>query len=249
MEVENTSIELEELEKKYNEIYPLGVAKIQSAKDYKSAGYGLRGELPLLPDNVFWLLVEQFRIELISKPYEKYGYFSKIAVHNFSLSLGEIDYEKIQLNATLENPHIRDAIVVLMFSKTWEAKGRAAAKHLESDGECYSYRGDDAWGDYIDSVPLLGEQLYNDILKNKFPAEKEKELRELAKTILSVKLSELYTDKRTGEINHQGLMTVTDHMVRTIFDGENYFVHKISEVGFNRLAEKCWRIYQKSTSE
>lgn len=250
-ESENESVELEELDEeklkmKYDEIYPLGVAVRQSSEDYRMAGYGLMADLPLLPDDIFWSLVEKFRIELIRKLHGNYGYIVKHAIQNMCCKLSWEKHSNVLPIKICENKDIGFATMILMFSKTWEQKGRDIAVKIDGEEDC---RGDDSWSDYLDSIPLIGKQLYADIMEGKYPANKENELRAATRSIMTVKLAGEFSVERTGEINYQRLTTVVNHVVRSIFEGENYFASEISKRGFESLSHACWLKHKDDASE
>ena len=236
---ENESSELDKLEEIYDEIYPMACVKVQSNEAYRYASYGLMRALPLLRDDIFWSIVETFRTELTRKRQGKYGYIVEHAIQNTCCKLNWKEHSNVLPIEMCEDQGIGFATMILMFSKTWRQKGLKVASKIDGEEKTH-HRGDDSWGDYLDSIPLLGEQLYNDIMKGEYPARRENELRADAKSIMTVKFAELYTDKRTAKINHQQLTDVVDHVIRSIFEGENYFASEIEEKGLKRLAHACW---------
>lgn len=187
----------ENYQKCFDELTKLSLEKRELDLKHQKAGWALRREVEPMPLPEFWECVEALRKSLMSRQSGRYGWHLKSAVGNIA---------SFKTSTTM----------LYRFLGRWKELANSTSTAF---GEMeMEYRGDDSFGDLLDSSPLLGETIYNQVLTGAYKTEKE--LKEAFNTycIMMQDSKDLDRVQRNAE-----------HMVRSVLDGENYFISTIDE--------------------
>lgn len=188
----------ENYQKCFDELTKLSLEKKELDQKHQRAGWALRREVEALPLPEFWELVEKFRESLMHSQSGRWGWKLEGPIWRIS---GEGNMKPITL---------------YRFLKRWEKCGNAIRTAF--DKMELEHRGDDAWGDLIDSSPLLGETIYNQVLNGAYKTEKE------LKAALHTYCIMVQNGKDLDKVRKNA-----EHMVRSVLGGENYFISTIDE--------------------
>lgn len=186
----------ENYQKCFDELTKLSLEKKKLDEKHQKAGWALRHEVEPMPLPEFWECVETLRKSLMSRQRGRWGWNLESAFWNIRVS--------------------KPQMTLYRFAKRWKLIADSLRDPL---GDMkLEYRGDDSWGDLIDASPLLGETIYNQLLKGTYKTEKE--LMSSFNTYCIMKQDGKYLDV---------VQKNADHMVRSVLNGENYFVTKLHE--------------------
>jgi len=171
----------------------------------------LEASLELLTDDEFWSILPRYRKEVLSSIVG--GRDTEASAHNLSCRMELRGEEK--------------ASIYMRFAKTYEAKSAALYKPLF---ETVEGRGDDGYGDLLDSLPLIGREAYEKALNGYFGNEEA--LKDAARegfkeaVTASLRCSWSKTEPTKEEITKR-----VERLVSHIFSGENYNRMALSEKG------------------
>jgi hypothetical protein len=212
----------EQIKQFYEECSAAGKASKDAVRRFERTINNLRGELPIMPDDMFWSIVEVIRTHMDSRTKTSDGFKMETVLdrafweirHGSKATFNTLPYGDIVPVELEEDKERRAALVPLIFSKKWNLMSSLISTKVEtSEGEYY--RGDDAWGDFQDSIPLLGESLSNAIMSGNY--SNEKELREDFETMCIAE-----SCAKNGYNNLKQTRIDAKHMVQVVFTGENY---------------------------
>lgn len=212
----------EQIEQFYEECSAAGKASKDAIRRFEKAINNLWGELPIMPDDMFWSIVEVIKTHMNARTKTSFGFNMETVLdrafweirHGSKATFNAVPYGDIVPVELEKDKDRRAGLVPLIFAKKWNLMSSKISKKVEtSEGEFY--RGDDAWGDFQDSIPLLGESLSDAILSGKY--SNEKELREDFETMC---ISEICA--KNGYNNLKQTRIDAKHMVEVVFTGENY---------------------------
>lgn len=226
----------EQIKQFYEECSAAGKASKNATSRFEKAIYNLWGELPIMPDDMFWSIVEVIRTHLNSRTKNSFGFNMEKVLdrafweirHGDKATFNAVPYGDIVPVELEKDKDRRASLVPLIFAKKWNLMSSKISTKVEtSEGEFY--RGDDAWGDFQDSIPLLGESLSTAILSGKY--SNEKELREDFETMCIADIC-----ARNGYNNLKQTRIDAKHMVQVVFTGENYIQSTMKEVATKIVA-------------
>lgn len=205
----------------YDECSAAGKASKDAVRRFHKAINNLWEELPIMPDDMFWSIVEVIRTHMNSRTKTSFGFNMETVLdrafwevrHGSNATFNGVPYGDIVPVELEQDKDRRAGLVPLIFAKKWELMGSKISQKFEPTDEFY--RGDDAWGDFIDSVPLLGQRLSEAILAGKYSSETE--LREDFETICIAE-----SCAKNGYNNLKQTRIDAKNMVQVVFTGENY---------------------------
>ena len=220
----------------YEECSVAGKASRDADRHFERTINNLWGELPIMPDDMFWSIVEVIRTHMDSRTKASFGFNMERVLdkafweirHGSKATFNAVPYGDIVPVELEEDKNRRAGLVPLIFAKKWNLMSSTISKKVEtSEGEYY--RGDDAWGDFQDSIPLLGESLSDAIMSKKY--SNEKELREDFETMCIAE-----NCAKNGYNNLKQTRIDAKHMVEVVFTGENYIQSTMKEVAIKIFA-------------
>jgi hypothetical protein len=167
---------------------------------YEGATVHLEHSLDVLPPDEFWPLVHAYRMEVFQA--KRNGRDSKHAADCFRCHMhGD------------ENV----GLLLLRMSKTWSETRRPLYKALD---KITSGRGDDSYGDLLDSMPYAGRDVYEKILSGHFANEGE--IREAVREALREPVRESMVSRWQPNVTDEKIEAGIDSAIKLIFSGENY---------------------------
>jgi hypothetical protein len=101
----------------------------------------------------------------------------------------------------------------------------------KADPEKSSHRGDDAWGDFVDALPLLGWDLYLYVEQLEDKTLDETKFRKQVGTYLLAKLSPIEESLDKTMARAKGI----EILVKDVFGGENYILSQIDDYNQERF--------------
>lgn len=208
----------EDLIKEYEALSEIAGERKKLESKFRIGTYALVKHIPLMEVKQFYRCVEVLRKNLHSKKKADYGYNTKSALHNARLEIFNSQEDKDWLCVPELNWEQNKKIFLYSFQQRWAEESRQLAKvvdYMDTSG-C---RGDDAFGDYVDSLPLLGYYITRKILKNEYKSEDEIE------SDFDVFCAIKHTSDSVERVGAD-----VQHMNKTIFEGENYFCSRIEEL-------------------
>ena len=186
----------ENYQKCFDELTKLSLEKRELDLKHQKAGWALRREVEPMPVSEFWKKVELLRKDLMTKQSGQWGWHIKSAVANIAFQ--------------------KPPMTLYRFLGRWKELANSASTAF--DEMKMEHRGDDSFGDLLDSSPLLGETIYNQVLTGAYKTEKE--LKEAFNTYCIMMQDGKDLDK---------VQKNAEHMVRSVLNGENYFISTIDE--------------------
>ena len=178
---------------------------------FEKAMMALERAIEPLSDDEFWPMVDAFRAEILG------GFCSDRTTeqnaHNLHCHMAERGEAK--------------ALKYMRFAKAWEAKKSVAYSPLF---DTIKDRGDDGYGDFLDSFPLVGREVFEKALTGYFGNEDAMKdaAREALRGAVTAKATSEY---RTDEENAANVVKVGEELVSHIFHGENYNGMTLQEKG------------------
>lgn len=214
----------ENLIKEYEALSEIARKRQKLESEFRTGTYALVKHIPLMKRETFYACVEILRRNLHGKKLGNYGYNTKSALHNARLEI----FSGKETNPRFSDVplYVTDAylseeqnkkIFLLAFQLRWAKESKDLAKAVLAR-ELGGNRGDDGFGDYIDSLPLLGFSITTKLLGNQY--ETENEIESDFRTWCTMK----HTSKNINLVRDDSL-----HMLKTVFAGENYFLSAIEE--------------------
>lgn len=213
----------EDLIKEYEALSEIARKRKTIESEFRIRMYALVKHMPLMRKETFYACVEILRRNLHSKKLAHYGYNTKSALHNARL---EIFSEK-EKNPLTDGPlYVTNAylngeqnkkIFLIAFQLMWAKESTDLARAVDKMGSAGS-RGDDAFGDYADALPLLGLSITTKIRSHQYKTEAE--IESDFRTWCTMK----HPSKNINLVRDDAL-----HMLNTVFAGENYFRSAIEE--------------------
>lgn len=191
-------------------------AFVIAKKGFQATMRALEREIAPLGDDEFWPLVEKYREQVLTG--FRLHQESKAMAHNLLEEEEEGEARTLKLMA---------------FAKAWGAKKGAAYRPLF---DAIQDRGDDGYGDFLDSFPLVGREVYEKALTGCFANEAALEdaareaLREL---VTAASHSEWRDDEENAEAAEKALTGLLSH----VFNGENYHEMALKEKARDSF---CW---------
>lgn len=212
----------EQIKQFYEECSAAGKASKDAVRRFERTINNLWGELPWMPDDMFWSIVEVIRSHMDSRTKASDGFKMETVLdrafweirHGSKATFNALPYGDIVPVELEEDKERRAGLVPLIFTKKWNLMSSLISAEVETSEKEY-YRGDDAWGDFQDSIPLLGESLSNAIMSGNY--SNEKELREDFETMCIAE-----SCAKNGYNNLKQTRIDAKHMVQVVFTGENY---------------------------
>jgi len=189
----------ENYQKCFDELTKISLEKRKLDYEHQRAGWALRHEVEPMPAKEFWEALELLRTKLW-RYQTRWGW-------NLENALG----------SPMTNRLLAEKRTVLYrFMKKWKLVADSLREPLEAMD--LEYRGDDSWGDLLDSSPLFGETICDQILKGAYKTEEE----------LKAAFHTYCIMKQDGK-NLDMVRKNADHMVRSVLNGENYFLTKMDD--------------------
>jgi hypothetical protein len=176
---------------------------------------------PLMADQIFWPLVDKFRVQMMKN--------RNMTIDNWLRQC--IDAEKAYRDMVIKE---REPILHwVSFHNTWREKSREWSKMItaKADPEKSSHRGDDAWGDFVDALPLLGWDLYLYVEQLEDKTLDETKFRKQVGTYLLAKLSPIEESLDKTMARAKGI----EILVKDVFGGENYILSRIDDYNQQRF--------------
>jgi hypothetical protein len=213
----------ENLIKEYEALSEIARKQKKLESELRTGTYALVKHIPLMKRKPFYACVEILRRNLHSKKLAHYGYNTKSALHNARLDIfseketNPLTDEPLYVTNTYLNGEKNKKIFLLSFQLTWAKESTDLARavdKIESDKS----RGDDAFGDFADSLPLLGDSITTKLRNNQYKTEAE--IESDFRTWCTMK----HASKNINLVRDDAL-----HMLKTVFAGENYFRSAIEE--------------------
>lgn len=169
----------------------------------------------------FWPLVDKFRAQMIDTRNMTQDYWLNRC----------IDAKKAYRELVVAE---REPILHwVSFHNTWRMMSREWSKLItaKADPEKSSHRGDDAWGDFVDALPLLGWDLYLYVEQLEDKTLDETKFRKQVGTYLLAKLSPVEESLDKTMVRAKGI----EILVKDIFGGENYILSSIDDYNKTRF--------------
>ena len=207
----------EDLIKEYEALSEIAGERKKLESKFRIGTYALVKRIPLMEVKQFYRCVEILRKNLHRKKKAGYGYNTKSALHNARLDIFNSQEDKDWLCVSELNWEQNKKIFLYSFQQRWVEESRQLAKAVDSMSS--KYRGEDAFGDYVDSLPLVGYYITRKILKNEYKSEDE----------IENDFNVYCAIKHTSD-NVERVRADIKHMNKTIFEGENYFRSRIEEL-------------------
>jgi hypothetical protein len=207
----------EDLIKEYEALSEIAGERKKLESKFRIGTYALVKHIPLMEVKQFYRCIEVLRKNLHSKKEAGYGYNMKSALHNARLDIFCSQEDKDWLCVPELNGEQNKKIFLYSFQQRWAEESRQLAKAVDSMSS--KYRGEDAFGDYVDSLPLVGYYITRKILKGEYKNEDEIEND-----------FNVYCAMKHTSDNVERVRADTQHMNKTIFEGENYFRSRIEEL-------------------
>ena len=208
----------EDLIKEYEALSEIAGERKKLESKFRTGTYALVKHIPLMEVKQFYRCVEILRKNLHSKKEAGYGYNTKSALHNARLEIFNSQEDKDWLCVPELNWEQNKKIFLYSFQQRWAEESRQLAKVVEYM-DTSGCRGDDAFGDYVESLPLVGYYITRKILKNEYKNEDQ----------IENDFDVYCAIKHTGD-NVERVRADIKHMNKTIFEGENYFRSRIEEL-------------------
>ena len=190
-------------------------------KEYDRAWRILQGAVTVMSDQVFWPLVDKLRAQMMKK--------GNMTPDNWLSQC--VDAEKAYRELVVAE---RETVLHwVSFHNTWRGKSREWSKLItaKADPEKSSHRGDDAWGDFLDALPLLGWDLYLYVEQLEDKTLDETKFRKRVGTYLLAKLSPVEESLDKTMAQAKGI----EILVKDIFEGENYILSSIDDYNQKRF--------------
>jgi len=181
-------------------------------------------ELPVLDGDRFWEILEKYFRPLVVERITRQD-AAKDAISEFfrvQSAAGKVQVWDSRGGYRYEEcPYTFDE--ALRFAKTWEHYKRALYKPLFNVVED---KGDDGYGDLLDSLPLAGQVVHNACHDRDYGDNEE--FREAVKNTLEQVVD---TQMKGNEfVDDERIAKVKKRLVSFVIDGENYFEMRLTDI-------------------
>jgi hypothetical protein len=206
-------------------IHELAIAKHTADVTYHEGFRAYMDDLDCLNDDRFWDILNKFRSLLNRK-----GLSTTLAVDELFRLATETD--AVATDAELSIGQSDSTLETIRFAKTYRVKAAALYKPLF---DVIEGRGDDSYGDLLDNLPLMGQDMYKQLIGNgeKSNYGNNSVFESAVKDVILIEEENRHSRKLLS------LNALEDRMRKHILQGENYNGLRLAEQAERRFIFYC----------
>ena len=222
-------------------IHELAIAKHTADVTYHEGFRAYMDDLDCLNDDRFWAILNKFRSLLNRKSLS-----TTLAVDELFRLATETDLvaqaEEYQERGIDVGDNNYSTLETIRFAKTYRVKAAALCKPLF---DVIEGRGDDSYGDLLDNLPLMGQDMYKQLIGNgeKSNYRNHSVFESAVKDVILLEDFGSDTDKALAWDEYKG---DKNRMRKHVLQGENYNGLRLAEQAERRFIFYCINVEQLS---